>query len=61
MKRVATIESVASSTRIEGAKLTDREVEQLFCRCAPRRQAASADRHRNIHRFVSGDPPVPGR
>lgn len=30
LKRVATIESVASSTRIEGAKLTDREVEQLL-------------------------------
>ncbi|MEP7311655.1 MAG: Fic family protein [Pseudomonadota bacterium] len=30
LKRVATIESVASSTRIEGAKLTDREVERLL-------------------------------
>src|SRR5256885_14968275 len=30
LRRVATIESAASSTRIEGAKLTDREVERLF-------------------------------
>ncbi|MBA4395423.1 MAG: hypothetical protein C0407_17880, partial [Desulfobacca sp.] len=30
LKRVATIESVASSTRIEGAKLTDSEVERLL-------------------------------
>lgn len=30
LKRVATIESIGSSTRIEGAKLTDKEVEQLL-------------------------------
>ena len=30
LKRIATIESIGSSTRIEGAKLTDREVEKLF-------------------------------
>jgi Fic family protein len=30
LRRVATIESAASSTRIEGAKLTDREVELLL-------------------------------
>ena len=30
LKRVATIESVGSSTRIEGAKLTDQEVERLL-------------------------------
>jgi Fic family protein len=30
LKRVATIESVGSSTRIEGAKLGDREVEKLL-------------------------------
>jgi Fic family protein len=30
LRRVATIESAASSTRIEGAKLTDREVERLL-------------------------------
>ena len=30
LKHVATIESVGSSTRIEGAKLTDSEVERLF-------------------------------
>jgi len=32
LRRVATIESVGSSTRIEGAKLSDREVEQLLGR-----------------------------
>lgn len=30
LRRVATIESIGSSTRIEGAKLTDKEVEQLL-------------------------------
>ncbi len=30
LKRVATIESAGSSTRIEGARLSDREVEQLL-------------------------------
>lgn len=30
LKKVATIESIGSSTRIEGSKLTDREVEQLL-------------------------------
>lgn len=30
LKRVATIESIGSSTRIEGSKLTDREVETLM-------------------------------
>jgi Fic family protein len=30
LRRIATIESAASSTRIEGAKMTDREVERLL-------------------------------
>src|SRR5260370_22109103 len=30
LKRVATIESIGSSTRIEGAKLTDRQVEKVL-------------------------------
>lgn len=30
LRRIATIESVGSSTRIEGARLTDREVEKLL-------------------------------
>jgi hypothetical protein len=30
LKRVAKIESIGSSTRIEGAKLTDRQVEKLL-------------------------------
>jgi Fic family protein len=30
LARVATIESIGSSTRIEGSKLSDREVEQLL-------------------------------
>jgi Fic family protein len=32
LRRVATIESVGSSTRIEGSKLTDRQVEELLGR-----------------------------
>ena len=32
MKRVATIESVGSSNRIEGNKMTDAEIEELFSR-----------------------------
>jgi Fic family protein len=32
LRRVATIESIGSSTRIEGAKLSDREVEALLSR-----------------------------
>ena len=30
LRRVATIESIGSSTRIEGSRLTDREVERLL-------------------------------
>lgn len=32
LRRVATIESIGSSTRIEGSKLSDRDVEQLLAR-----------------------------
>lgn len=32
LRRVATIESIGSSTRIEGAKLSDREIERLLSR-----------------------------
>jgi len=32
LRRIATIESIGSSTRIEGSKLTDREVEKLLSR-----------------------------
>src|SRR5277367_6174924 len=34
LRRVATIESIGSSTRIEGSKLTDREVEHLLAKLA---------------------------
>ncbi|MBP7954180.1 MAG: Fic family protein, partial [Nitrosomonas sp.] len=34
LKHVATIESVGSSTRIEGSKLTNKEVEELLGRLA---------------------------
>lgn len=36
LRKVATIESVGSSTRIEGAKLSDREVEELLSRVRTR-------------------------
>ena len=34
LRRVATIESIGSSTRIEGSKLTDREVDRLLAKLA---------------------------
>ena len=34
LRRVATIESIGSSTRIEGSKLTDREVDKLLSNLA---------------------------
>lgn len=34
LRRIATIESIGSSTRIEGSKLTDREVEKLLSNLA---------------------------
>ena len=34
LRRVATIESIGSSTRIEGSKLTDREIEGLLANLA---------------------------
>ena len=34
LRRVATIESIGSSTRIEGSKLTDREIERLLSNLA---------------------------
>jgi Fic family protein len=34
LRRVATVESIGSSTRIEGSKLTDREVERLLSNLA---------------------------
>jgi Fic family protein len=37
LRRVATIESIGSSTRIEGSKLSDREVEQLLSNLAIRK------------------------
>ncbi len=42
LKKIATIESIGSSTRIEGSKLSDREVERLFSNL-------------NSHSFVSRD------
>jgi len=40
LRQVATIESIGSSTRIEGSKLTDREVERLLANLAIRRFAS---------------------
>ena len=36
LRRVATIESVGSSTRIEGAALSDEQVERLLANLEPR-------------------------
>lgn len=43
LRRVATIESVGSSTRIEGAKLSDTEVEALLSRAVAARSFLSRD------------------
>jgi hypothetical protein len=52
LRRVATIESIGSSTRIEGSKLSDREVERLLSNLeiksfATRRRAGSRRLRRN--------------
>src|SRR5438876_9064939 len=36
LRRVATIESIGSSTRIEGARLSDREIETLLSKVSRR-------------------------
>jgi hypothetical protein len=38
LRRVATIESIGSSTRIEGSKLTDREVDWIGARYRTQQQ-----------------------
>jgi Fic family protein len=43
LQRIATIESVGSSTRIEGSKLSDREVERLMAGLATSQSFASRD------------------
>src|SRR6202050_2285174 len=43
LRRVATIESIGSSTRIEGSKLTDREVERQLGNLAIRRFGPRAE------------------
>jgi Fic family protein len=40
LRRIATIESIGSSTRIEGSRLTDREVEQLLAKLEIKRFAS---------------------
>ena len=40
LRRIATIESIGSSTRIEGVRLSDREIEALLSRLQPRRLAS---------------------
>jgi hypothetical protein len=44
LRRVATIESVGPSTRIEGSKLSDREVEKLLSRMQTKSFAAATSR-----------------
>lgn len=41
LRRVATIESIGSSTRIEGGKLCDREVHQILLRYSEQGHLAS--------------------
>ena len=44
LRRVATIESVGSSTRIEGSKLSDRQVESLLARLSIHTFATHSER-----------------
>jgi hypothetical protein len=44
LRRIATIESVGSSTRIEGAKLSGREVENCSPACRPNPLPAAMSR-----------------
>ncbi|MGN7720181.1 hypothetical protein [Chitinophaga sp. 22620] len=46
LKRIATIESIGSSTRIEGARLSDQEVERLLRNLAVG-QFESRDEHKD--------------
>jgi Fic family protein len=43
LRKVATIESIGSSTRIEGAKLSDAEVEDLLSRAIPTKSFKTRD------------------
>ena len=46
LRHVATIESIGSSTRIEGGKLTDREVERLLANLEIKRFASRSEERR---------------
>lgn len=53
LKKVATIESVGSSTRIEGAKLSDEEVEALLSRVGTRSFRSRDEQEVGGYAFVS--------
>src|ERR1700712_3913037 len=71
LRRVATIESIGSSTRIEGSKLSDREVERLLSNLEIKsfatrdeQEVAGVGRHRNHrkpHQAIASRPPRPQR
>jgi Fic family protein len=44
LRRIATIESIGSSTRIEGSKLSDRDVEKLLANLEIKSLASHEDR-----------------
>jgi len=52
LRRVATIESIGSSTRIEGSRLTDREVESLLSRLEARSFASRDEQEVAGYAFV---------
>ena len=59
LRKVATIESIGSSTRIEGAKLSDAEVEDLLSRAISTISFKSRDEQEVAGRCANGAFPTP--
>ena len=62
LRRVATIESIGSSTRFEGSKLSDREVEKILGKLEIKRfdtrdeqEVAGDERHRGKYKTLRND------
>jgi Fic family protein len=55
LKKVATIERIGSFTRIEGSKLTDREVESLLLNLSIQKFETSDKQEVAVHPFQDGN------
>lgn len=55
LKKVAAIERIGSSTRIEGSKLTDREVESLLLNLSIQKFETSDKQEVAVHLFQDGN------